>query len=209
MSLQGVHDEPAALEFLREIKKREFQKRKRRAAQMERDVAEALGGFRVPMSGAGAIKGDVLAYTHDRRMVMFECKITQREDEDGQVFYLFDSTIAKMLKDAAAMSTSLAVLVFRYVNDSKMWCVMTTDTYQDFGGNLKNVPVLDFVVRKGHSIRFYKRVLSHPSIPSVFLTTMTHYHIITTTFTEVLKMLEGTYVENVEVFRGEDMEVRF
>jgi hypothetical protein len=88
---------------------------KQRAAEMERRIAKFLLGQRVPMSGAGAIKGDCDIQTEKVGKIFIECKYSASVDRQGkQRIIVFWSWLDKMYEDAASMKARMAALVFRY-----------------------------------------------------------------------------------------------
>ena len=86
-----------------------------RSGEMERNVAKFLIGKRIPMSGAGAMKGDCEVETEKIGKIFIECKYSasRREGYGPRIridFRWFD----KMHRDAGTMHARFAALVFRY-----------------------------------------------------------------------------------------------
>lgn len=54
---------------------------KARSQRMEREVAQLTKGKRVPMSGGGQIKGDVITPLDEFRTIFIECKLSAKQDK--------------------------------------------------------------------------------------------------------------------------------
>lgn len=88
---------------------------KRRGREMEQRIMKALGGKRVPMSGAGSIKGDGQIYSERYGYVVVECKCSEARNSDGYP----KVTVAlhwlpKLEKDVEVMNATLGFLVFNF-----------------------------------------------------------------------------------------------
>lgn len=105
-----------------------------RSGQMERNVATFLLGRRVPMSGAGSMKGDCEVETDKIGRIFIECKYSAGTDNMGSPriridFRWFD----KMREDAVKMKARFAALVFQYhdVRFAK-YVIISTDVLQKY-----------------------------------------------------------------------------
>ena len=90
-------------------------KNKQRSRTMEQEVARLVGGNRVPMSGAGKIKGDVFAPFDEYRSYYIECKLTQHETLSLPV-----AVFSKALEECKEMRLLFPVFVFKFVNQRKV-----------------------------------------------------------------------------------------
>ncbi len=96
---------------------------KQTARRQERALAKKLGGKRVPLSGGGGIKGDVLA-----RYALAECKTSHRLDARGEkVMQLQKGWLTKAEKEAEAEGKPWAVIEIRFKGDHNSWTLMMTD----------------------------------------------------------------------------------
>ncbi len=119
---------------------------RRRSRQMELRIAKLLGGRRVPMSGAGQIKGDCQVITDKIGEIYIECKYSaglhnKSEPRIRIDFRWFD----KMAKDAAIMRSKFAALVFRY-HDTRLsdYVIIPVEVFQKYADD-PNVDRLDML----------------------------------------------------------------
>lgn len=92
-------------------------KNKRRGRDMELRVMKDLGGRRVPMSGAGSIKGDGQIYSERFGYIVVECKTSEAKNNNGiPRVTIALSWLPKLEKDVAAMNATLGFLVFNFHN---------------------------------------------------------------------------------------------
>lgn len=90
-------------------------KNKARSQSMEREVARILGGRRVPMSGAGSMKGDCEIETEKVGRIYVECKYSaQSHKVSGPSIRLDYRWFDKMEKDALSMKAKFPVLIVQY-----------------------------------------------------------------------------------------------
>jgi len=134
---------------------------KRRAREMERRVAKFLGGHRVPMSGAGAIKGDCEVFTDAIGRVFIECKYSAGiHPSYGPTFHLQMKWFPKLEQDAEIMRARIAALVFRY-HDKRLsdYVIIRTDVLLKYVPlfNLATSTVLDYSGKK--VVAIYKKHL--------------------------------------------------
>lgn len=103
---------------------------KRRGKQMERRVAKYLGGHTVPMSGAGAIKGDGMVQ-HERVGYLFiECKMSAAIAANGeQRLLLQHSWLDKMQIEAEVMNARFPILVFHHHGALQDYVLIRTDHF--------------------------------------------------------------------------------
>lgn len=95
------------------------------ARRQERNVAKKIGGKRVPLSGGGSIKGDVLAPD-----VLVECKTGHTLDASGEKqIILKKDWLLKMKKEAQEESKSIAFLEFRFKGDKTAWVIASAEDY--------------------------------------------------------------------------------
>jgi hypothetical protein len=95
---------------------------KKRSQIMEREVAKLLKGNRVPMSGAGQIKGDCVVPFDSFRSIYIECKYTQN-DYITLAFHLF----TKMQRESIAMRSVFPMLIFRFWGLKEYWCLFSDE----------------------------------------------------------------------------------
>lgn len=95
------------------------------ARRQERNVAKQIGGKRVPLSGGGEIKGDVIT-----RDVLVECKTGHTLDASGEKQIVFKKDwLLKMKKEAESEGRSIAFLEFRFKGDKSAWVVASAADY--------------------------------------------------------------------------------
>lgn len=110
---------------------------KRRSKQMERRICKELGGNRVPMSGAGSLKGDGLLYSKFG-LVIIECKYTAGIDKEGNAQIRFNfGWMPKLQSDVDAMKASFGVMVFRYHNTRNDFVVLPRRVYDFISNDIK------------------------------------------------------------------------
>lgn len=87
---------------------------KQRAKVMERRVANTLNGKRIPMSGAGYLKGDCIVYLpYDVGFFIIECKL--RESYRSKIFINIPMHwLEKLDKDTRSMNAKFGILVIHY-----------------------------------------------------------------------------------------------
>jgi len=96
---------------------------KARSQRMEREVAQLTKGKRVPMSGGGQIKGDVIAPLDEFRTIFIECKLSAKQDKKlGAVLQVRYEWLQKMREDARAMHCVFAMLAIKYHGFGEIWC---------------------------------------------------------------------------------------
>lgn len=108
---------------------------KRRAGQMEREVASFLGGRRVPMSGAGSMKGDCEVETDKIGRIFIECKhSSQLHPKHGPAIRVDYRWLDKMHKDATSMRAKFAALVLKF-HGSRLtsYVILSTDVLEKYG----------------------------------------------------------------------------
>ena len=89
----------------------------------ERKVAKDIDGVRVPMSGAGGIKGDAIS-----RILSVECKLSGKEAKGEKVYQLSEDVLRKNLEEADAEG-KLGFLVLRFKHSKSMWVVGEYDEW--------------------------------------------------------------------------------
>lgn len=163
---------------------------RQRARAMEQDVAKFLGGLRVPMSGAGYLKGDVLARTYTGDLVLIECKISAREGKYGPLFFMDVRYFENMIKSAASMGAAYAALVFRYLGSSTLYFCMLLDNFELLGYNINMLPYVEL----GKSRYVLHKVLLD-NLPKPFYTKFGFYDVVIIDQYLFLALLEGRYGE--------------
>lgn len=98
---------------------------RRRAKAQETRLALAVGGTKVPYSGAGPVKGDVHTAT-----VFYECKSSaQRASGDVKSFSLRKDHLTKMLDQQKKEGLPLHCMQVHYAGDRNDWAVMAWDQW--------------------------------------------------------------------------------
>lgn len=97
------------------------------ARRQERELAKEIGGKRVPLSGGGSIKGDVLSPE-----ILAECKTSHLLDSKGNKQIIFKKLwLTKMLAEAKLEGKSIVFLQFRFKGDKSAWVVADSADYVD------------------------------------------------------------------------------
>lgn len=99
---------------------------KKRSANMERRIARVLGGKRVPMSGAGSLKGDGMVNS-DYGLYLVECKMTSKTK--GGINFDF---ITKLDKDVKSMNARFGIVIFHFHLKSTDYCIIREKWYKIF-----------------------------------------------------------------------------
>lgn len=108
---------------------------KRRARQMELRVAKVLRGNRVPMSGAGSIKGDCMIISERLGMILVECKTSASRNAAGLSQIRIDFRwLTKLDQDVRATHAKLGVLIFHYHDARSDYVIVRKDWYTYIGG---------------------------------------------------------------------------
>lgn len=100
---------------------------RQRGAAMERRIARELRGNRVPMSGAGAIKGDCTVPLDEHRSIYVECKLTSRKKENQYAFVIPHLWFSKIEFEAKAMRTVFGILVIHWHGLHEDWIFAPVD----------------------------------------------------------------------------------
>lgn len=103
---------------------------RRRAKNMERDVARYLKGKRVPSSGAIAgMKGDCTIPLENSGFYLVECKMSAAQDKYGNSkIVLTLDWFDKVLKDAQSMNARFGILVIHYFGKKEDYVFVHRDT---------------------------------------------------------------------------------
>lgn len=111
-----------------------MQQSRRRSREMELRVARYLSGHRVPMSGAGSMKGDCEVITDKVGKIFIECKYSARMIVGGKVIRIDYRWFDKMTKDAISMKAKFPALIFRY-HGSRLsdYVIMSITPYTIYG----------------------------------------------------------------------------
>lgn len=104
-----------------------------RAKRMEKYVSQYLGGNRVPMSGAGFLKGDGLVY-FDKGLYLIECKFSSMRNSKNQVpkIRLDFRWLTKLEDEVKAMRARFGILVFHYRCKKGNYVIMRLDWFREY-----------------------------------------------------------------------------
>lgn len=95
--------------------KQKIKRSKARSQSMERTIAKALNGTRVPMSGAGMFKGDGVVNHPKLGMYLIECKTSEYVHRTkGSGIRVVDRWFDKLEQDRVAMKATFAMFVFHW-----------------------------------------------------------------------------------------------
>lgn len=106
------------VDYMRLRRKKINKQNKDRARRMEQRVAEALGGKRTPLSGAGSIKGDGFTST-PVGLVILECKLSAQTNKHGPLIRLETEWFEKLRKDVYSTRAAFGILVIHF-HDTRM-----------------------------------------------------------------------------------------
>jgi len=110
--------------------KRQNALNKARSKAMENRIAKRLNGHRVPMSGAGGMKGDALVYS-PLGLYIVECKYTARVTSKGVPCFTFPwAFLPKLEKDVQAMRAAFGILIFHYHNIREDFVIVRESDWQ-------------------------------------------------------------------------------
>ena len=103
---------------------------RQRAKAQERRLAKAVGGKRVPLSGAGETKGDVLS-----GRVFYECKTSARVSKAGvKSITVRKDDLLKMLDQQQQQGKELHAMQLHFAGDRRDWVVMSFEQWQELTG---------------------------------------------------------------------------
>lgn len=125
----------------KELKSAEIRKQnalnRTRARNMEIRIAKLLGGYRVPMSGAGSIKGDVIVPSNFGTYLV-ECKYTARFTKTREPRFTFPAAfLPKLRKDVKSMAAPFGILVFHFHDVSGDYVILDEATWLRINPNYK------------------------------------------------------------------------
>lgn len=134
---------------------------RQRSSAMERDVARYLIGRRVPMSGAGSMKGDCEVETDKIGRIFIECKYSASHHPlYGPRVRINFRWFDKMHRDAVSMKARFAALVIKY-HDQRLsqYVILSTDvlTQYDDPNRISDAVVIDAKDKSG--IELFKSVV--------------------------------------------------
>jgi hypothetical protein len=131
-----------------------------RGKAFERKLAKATGGKRVPTSGAGSIKGDVLT-----RFTLIEAKTSARIDASGEkVIQLKREWLLKMLKEAQSEGKLIAVLAIHFLGETQDWAVMPWDTLNKMLAQLEGLYALGDWLERNASVAALLPTIEMPAL---------------------------------------------
>lgn len=96
---------------------------KKRAKVMERHVARILHGYRVPMSGAGSLKGDVIVNTPAGSFLV-ECKSSSAKKNDKKYIFILKDTFEKTKTSAQRMHYPFWCVIFKFYREGEHWVLV-------------------------------------------------------------------------------------
>ena len=109
---------------------------KTRSKDMERTVTKRLNGDRVPMSGAGFIKGDGIVYLPDNQGFMsVECKLSGGIGKYGPQILFIEKWIGKLQQDCNSMrgiGCKFGFFILKYMFHKEMWCIFLDEDLSKF-----------------------------------------------------------------------------
>lgn len=142
------------------IRARNNQNRSRSKA-MERDVAKALNGKRVPMSGAGYLKGDCEVDTDKCGRIYIECKHSSLVHKRlGSYIGVDHKWLVKMCAEAQTMRASFAVLIVQYHGTRlTRYVIMPTTAFAKHGNMEQLSTIFSFGTEKLSAFRLVKSVV--------------------------------------------------
>jgi hypothetical protein len=109
-----------------------------RSKAVERQLAKKVQGERVPMSGGGRTKGDVLT-----RYTFYEVKTSSAIAPDGEkIIGLKRAWLYKMKQEAAIEQKLIPVLLVHYKGDGEEWAVIPFDTVKQMVAQLEGLYTL-------------------------------------------------------------------
>lgn len=133
---------------------------KRRGAEMERRVMKALKGNRVPMSGAGSLKGDGFVY-RSFGLFLVECKLSSHvHRKAGPAIVIAKKWLEKIVFEARAMRAKFGVLVFHFLNDAHDYVVVPVHDFERTFFPVRSCSTIDYSARTNlMGYRIYKNQL--------------------------------------------------
>lgn len=108
-------------------------KNRRRSKEMERRVMKELGGNRVPMSGAGMIKGDGQVFNPRIGYILVECKLSAGINKYGQqkivVYYKW---LEKIELERSIMNARMPILVIHHLDAKQDYVILHYNYYERY-----------------------------------------------------------------------------
>lgn len=103
-------------------KGKQAKKNKQRSRTQEQQIARYFAGNRVPMSGAGNIKGDVLIPYDTYRTIYVECKLTEKD-----AYYIPKSLFNEIETNAQNGRCICGFLVIKYLHKGSLVILRALD----------------------------------------------------------------------------------
>lgn len=123
---------------------------------MELRIAKYLSGHRVPMSGAGSIKGDCMVITDKCGQVFIECKYSAGMSSGEPRIRIDFKWFPKMQRDAESMRSRFAALIFRYhdtrLSDYVIIPISVFERYDD-AARLDDAAILNAGTKSGLDLK--------------------------------------------------------
>jgi hypothetical protein len=121
---------------------------RRRAKNMERDVAYYLKGKRVPSSGAIAgMKGDCTIPLESGGFYIVECKMSANQDKSGNSCIILSlEWFNKVVKDARSMSAKFGVLVIHYFGKKQDYVFVSSSTLRYMAAKSIHEPAINKII---------------------------------------------------------------
>lgn len=166
---------------------------KDRSRRMEQRIAKLLGGNRVPMSGAGSIKGDCIVST-PIGMVSVECKYSAGTRNNEPHMIVNKHWFIKLEEDVKALRAAFGILVFHYHNVSHDYVFVPERVAHRFldTTDIATVEDTDRVAFQFTHVHMRERLLTEGAIRYII---RDKPYILTTL---------QTFIEGLEELRGQD-----
>lgn len=136
----------------------QLRKNKRKGTAMEKSVSKIVSGHRVPMSGGGSIKADVIAPSKMGQYII-ECKYTS--NKDGRLIFMFD-WLAKFEAEVKYMTMRFGIFVLNFdIDKHKFYALARSDWMARLYKEL-DVALLDVIEIQGkRSITIPQKTVEH------------------------------------------------
>lgn len=153
-----------------EKRKRINKRNRRRSVSMETKVMNILSGFRVPMSGAGAIKGDGLAYCPIGSYIV-ECKTRKPSiTADGRKYIRLEKKwLEKIDEESRYMGTRFGSFALQFYYDTKFYFFLPVWVFLKFDNLADSIYTIEAPDKEAYPI--YKDVLNEHMNPYILLKT--------------------------------------
>lgn len=135
-------------------------KNRQRGKQMERRVMKALKGNRVPMSGAGSIKGDGQVFS-SIGYILVECKCSAAIDSQRRQKLRVDFRwLTKMELEARIMNARFPILVIHHMDAKQDYVIIAQQYFEKYFrksiGDMLPTAILDLHGKNGWTAMRHK-----------------------------------------------------